>query len=48
MEEKKYIFPMNYKCKEKFLGIIDYKILKSTLVPMSKIYKQGKLNIPEE
>jgi len=25
--EKEFIFPMNYKNKEKFLGIIDYKVL---------------------
>jgi len=24
-EEKEFVFPMNYKKKEKFLGIIDYK-----------------------
>lgn len=28
MERKKqYIFPLNYKRKEKFLGIIDYKVV---------------------
>lgn len=28
MEEKReYIFPINYKNKEKFLGLIDYKII---------------------
>ena len=27
MEKKKYIFPINYKRKEKFLGVIDYKVL---------------------
>lgn len=25
--KKKYVFPMNYKQKEKFLGIIDYRVL---------------------
>ena len=25
--KKKYIFPMNYKQKEKFMGVIDYKVL---------------------
>lgn len=27
MEKKEFIFPMNYKNKEKFLGFIDYKII---------------------
>jgi len=26
-KEKEYIFPMNYKKKEKFLGMVDYKTL---------------------
>lgn len=26
-EKKEFIFPLNYKNKEKFLGVIDYKIL---------------------
>lgn len=26
-EDKEFIFPMNYKEKEKFLGIVDYKTL---------------------
>lgn len=26
-KEKEFIFPMNYKSKEKFLGFIDYKVL---------------------
>jgi len=32
MENKKYIFPMNYKRKEKFLGVIDYKVLMVSVV----------------
>lgn len=26
-KEKEFVFPMNYKNKEKFLGFIDYKVL---------------------
>ena len=31
-EKREFIFPMNYKNKEKFLGFIDYKVVVAILV----------------
>ena len=36
MNKKEFIFPMNYKSREKFLGFIDYKII-ITIVAFSSL-----------
>ena len=45
-KEKEFIFPMNYKKKEKFLGIVDYKcIFVISILALGVFFLLKNLNI---